>query len=99
MALVKTKPPNFIELWDVIRNADLDIGISLWKSVEHSFSSSSMLITLNQTTVLGWVLKITGVPSQNVYIPFWGKNIKIENLASLPWTGFLFELIENLKER
>jgi hypothetical protein len=99
MALVKTKPPNFIELWDVIRCSDLDIGISLWKNAEHNFNSSSMVITLNQTIVLGWVLKIAGVLPQNVYIPFWGKNIEIKNLTFLPWTDFLFELIENLKER
>jgi hypothetical protein len=99
MALVKTKPPGLIELWDVIRSADLDIGISLWKSAEYNFNSSSMVITLNQTIVLGWVLKIAGTPSQNVYIPFWGKNVKIKNLTSAPWTNFLFELIENLKEQ
>jgi hypothetical protein len=97
MALVKTKLP-FIELQDVVQGDDLDFAISFWESDEHSFGTIPGPIVIRQTAVLGLVLKIKGAIPQNVYIPFWGKNIKIKNLYTPPWTNFLFDLVENLKE-
>jgi len=98
MALVKTKPP-FIELRDVVQGDDLDFAISFWESDEHNFGAIPGPIVIVQTVVLGLVLKIKGTPRQNVYIPVLGKNIKIKNFNMSFLANFLFDLIENLKER
>jgi hypothetical protein len=97
VAFVKTKP-NFIELQDIVWGDNLDFAISLWGNYEHNFGATPGPIVISQTVVLGLVLKTKGAPRQNVYIPFWGKNVKIKNFDTPPWTNFLFDLIENLKE-